>query len=93
MIGRAEMRVSKNQVAFRRRTVFAVVWMPGIYLDDQAAPVVLTLGLRRKDTSARWKQTVEPRPGRFTHHLELRAVSEVDAKVRDWLKEAWTAAG
>lgn len=90
-IGPAEVRVTTSQVAFRRRTGFASVWMPETYL-GRGAPLVLTVGLRRRDDSARWKQVVEPAPGRFTHHLELTVESDVDDEVRRWLGEAWEAA-
>lgn len=91
-IGPAEVRVSKSQVAFRRRLGFAFVWMPGMYLGKGDVPLVLTIGLRRGDESSRWKQVVEPAPGRFTHHLELRSPADVDAAVCSWLREAWQAA-
>ncbi|MHB1136462.1 MAG: DUF5655 domain-containing protein [Coriobacteriia bacterium] len=91
-IGDAEIRVSKSQVGFYRRTGFASVWMPGQYLGETDVPLVLTVALRRRDTSPRWKQVVEPAPGRFTHHLELRSDAEVDAEVRDWIAEAWMLA-
>jgi len=91
-IGPAEVRVSKSQIAFRRRRGFAYVWMPAMYLGRGDVPLVLTIGMRRRDTSPRWKQVVEPAPGRFTHHLELRSPSNVDAVVLDWLREAWESA-
>jgi hypothetical protein len=91
-IGPAEIRVTKSQVAFRRRTGFAFVWLPGMYLRTGDVPLVLTIGLRRRDLSHRWKQVVEPSPGRFTHHLELRSSAGVDDQVRDWLQEAWEGA-
>ncbi|MDF1522473.1 MAG: DUF5655 domain-containing protein [Trueperaceae bacterium] len=91
-IGPFELRTSTSQVAFRRRVGFAYAWVPGDYVRSDV-PLVLTVGLRRRDPSPRWKQVVEPRPGRFTHHLELRAVAEVDDAVRTWLEEAWGAAG
>lgn len=91
-LGPVEVRVTKSQVAFRRRRAFAWAWMPGVYLYGQVAPLVLTLSLRRRDRSPRWKEIVEPYPGRFTHHLELRSPAEIDDQVRDWLKEAWAAA-
>jgi hypothetical protein len=53
---------------------------------------VLTLSFRRRDRSRRWKEIVEPAPGRFTHHLELFSPAEVDAEVRGWLRKAWTGA-
>jgi len=90
--GPADVRVTKSQVAFRRRTGFAFVWMPDMYLRPGDVPLVLTVGLRRRDGSPRWKQIVEPAPGRFTHHVELRDPSEVDDEVRAWLAEAWAAA-
>jgi len=91
-LGPVEVRVTKSQVAFRRRRAFAWAWMPGVYLRSQVAPLVLTLSLRRRDPSPRWKEVVEPYPGRFTHHLELRSPADIDAEVRVWLQEAWAAA-
>jgi hypothetical protein len=91
-IGPAELRVTKSQVAFRRRITFAWAWMPDTYLGPGHAPLVLTVALRRRDPSERWKQVVEPAPGRFTHHLELRSAEEIDGEARAWLAEAWRAA-
>lgn len=101
-LGGVTLRVTKSQVAFRRRVAFAWVWMPRMYLRGgrpeqylrrPAAPLVLTVGLRRRDPSPRWKQVVEPAPGRFTHHLELYSAAELDEEVHDWLREAWEGAG
>ena len=91
-IGKAEVRVSKSQVAFRNRRMFAAVWMPEQYLRRKAAPLVLTIALRRRDESPRWKEVVEPTPGRFTHHLELYSPADIDGEARQWLQEAWLAA-
>jgi len=91
-LGPAGIRVSKSQVAFRRNKAFAWVWMPDMYLRGRHAPLVLTLSLNRRDDSPRWKQIVEPSPGRFTHHLELHSESAIDGQVCHWLQEAWQAA-
>jgi len=91
-VGPADIRITKSQVAFRRRTGFAFVWMPEMYLRKGDVPLVLTIGLRRRDNSPRWKQIVEPAPGRFTHHLELRSDADIDDEVRGWLQEAWESA-
>jgi hypothetical protein len=87
--GPAEMRISKSQIAFRRRRGFAWVWIPGRYLRGDTAPLVLSLALPFRDPSPRWKQVVEPYPGRFMHHLELREPNEIDDQVRIWLKRPW----
>ncbi|TFD45880.1 hypothetical protein E3T33_06435 [Cryobacterium sp. TMT1-2-1] len=92
-IGPATMRVRRSQVAFRRRVAFAWTWLPGQYLRGDVAPLVLTIDLHRRDESPRWKEVVEPRPGRFTHHFELRSVADIDEQVLAWLVEAWGHAG
>ncbi len=91
-IGPVELRVTKSQVAFRRRRGFVWAWMPGMYLRGKPAPLVLTLALRRRDSSLRWKEVVEPRPGLFIHHLELYSAGEIDDEVISWLREAWEEA-
>jgi hypothetical protein len=91
-LGAADLRVTKSQIAFRRRKAFAWVWLPGKYLRGRPAPLVLTLSFRRRDASPRWKEIVEPSPGRFTHHLEVSSAQDIDDQVRDWLREAWLSA-
>lgn len=89
--GDVRVRVGRSQVAFARGRTFAAVWMPGRYLRGEVAPLVLTVFLPQRDDSPRWKEVVEPAPGRFTHHLELRDAGEVDEEVRAWLRRAWEA--
>ena len=90
-LGPVEMRVTRSQIAFRRRVAFAWVWVPDRYLHGGHAPLVLSVALRRRDGSPRWKETVEPAPGRFMHHLELFALDDIDDDIRGWLAEAWAA--
>lgn len=93
-VGPVEVRVTGSQVAFWRQRAFAWAWVPGKYLRGRdLAPLVLTVALRRWDASPRWKEIVEPRPGRFTHHLELRSAADIDEEVGAWLREAWEDAG
>ncbi len=94
-IGQFEIQATKSQVSFLRKKAFAWVWIPGKYLKGRQglAPLVLTIGLRRLDHSPRWKEIVEPYPGRFTHHLELHSISDIDDEVRGWIREAWECAG
>jgi hypothetical protein len=91
-LGPAEVRVTKSQVAFRRSKAFAWAWVPDRYLRGRHAPLVLTLSFAQRDDSRRWKEIVEPAPGRFTHHLELHTEIEIDEEVRCWLQKAWEAA-
>jgi hypothetical protein len=90
--GPYEEIVQKSQVHFRARRAFAWVWIPEQYLRRPAAPLVLTVALPTRDPSPRWKEVVEPAPGRFIHHLELRQMDDVDEEVRAWLRSARAAA-
>ncbi len=91
-IGPATVQTSKSQIAFRRRRNFAWVWRPRQYLKGKSATLVLTLSFAMRSDSPRWKEIVEPTPGRFTHHLELYDNDDIDDEVRGWLRAAWEAA-
>ncbi len=87
-LGRVEVRVTKSQVAFRRDRGFAYLWLPGRYLSNSDADVVLSVALGRKDGSNRWKEVVHPATRHWMHHLEVHDPSEIDAEVIAWLREA-----
>lgn len=91
-LGPVEILVQQSQVAFRKNKAFAYAWMPGKYLHGRGAPLVLTIGFRRRDTCPRWKKVVEAAPGRFTHHMEIHSPDDIDEQVCGWLQEAWKMA-
>jgi hypothetical protein len=88
----AEMRASKSQVAFRGKRGFAYMWWPGRYLKSDV-PAVLSIALPRRIDSPRFKEVVNPSPGVWMHHLELRSEQDLDAEVAGWLGQAREAAG
>jgi hypothetical protein len=90
--GAVDVRVSKSQVAFRRRRGFAYVWLPGMYLAKPGADVVLSIALDREVASPRFKEIVHPAPRTWMHHLEIRSIDDIDDEVRDWLRQAFDAA-
>lgn len=92
-LGPYDLRVSRSQLAFRRRRGFAYLWRPGQYLSGPVAEVVLSVVLGRQDPSPRWKQVVHPAPAHWMHHLELRSPAELDDQVAAWLREAYDRAG
>ena len=91
-VGEASVRVTKSQIAFRRRRGFAFVWRPGQYLSS-TVPAVLSIALPRAVASDRFKSVVHPSAGTWMHHLELRRTAQVDDEVRGWLAEAYAHAG
>jgi hypothetical protein len=89
--GPYDVRVTRSQVAFRRRSGFAYLWLPRRYL-RRGSDVVLSVALDRKVASPRWKEVAHPAAGTWMHHLELNAVEDIDDEVADWLAEAYRAA-
>ena len=86
------MRVTRSQVAFRRGKAFAWLWLPKRYLRGNAAPLVLSICLPQRDCSPRWKEILEPAPGRWMHHLEIYSTADIDSEVIRWLAAAWVYA-
>lgn len=91
-LGPHDVRVSRSQVAFRRRRGFAYLWRPGQYVHSDV-PAVLSIALPTERASPRWKQVAHPSPHVWMHHLELRRPDEVDGEARAWLGEAYDNAG
>lgn len=91
-LGPHDVRVSRSQVAFRRRRGFAYLWRPGQYVRSDV-PAVLSIALPTERPSPRWKQVAHPSPAVWMHHLELRRPGGVDSEVRAWLREAYEHAG
>ncbi len=89
-----EVRVTRSQIAFRRRRGFAYVWLPARYLGARSEGiVVLSIALGRQDGSARWKEVTRASPAHWMHHLEVRDETEIDDEVGGWLLEACARAG
>jgi hypothetical protein len=89
-----ETRVTKSQIAFRRRRGLAYLWRPERYLGRRAEGiVVLSIALGRRDASARWKEVNQVSPAHWMHHLEVRGAAEIDDEVAGWLLEAAARAG
>jgi hypothetical protein len=65
------------------------IWQVSPRQDCTACPLA---AIRKRESSPRWKEIVEPAPGRFMHHLELDSVDDIDDEVPDWLQGAWITA-
>ena len=92
-LGPATVRVTKSQVAFRRRRGFCWVWLPGMYLSRPTADVVVSVALPHEDRSPRWKERLLVGGRHWMHHLEVHDLADVDDEVAGWLAEAYDAAG
>ena len=81
----------KTQITLKNRRVFgAVSVLKARRSKDRPEPyLTITLGLNRRAVSPRIDQASEPYPGRWTHHLVVGSVEEIDDELMAWVREAY----
>lgn len=90
-LGDVGVKHDKTQTAFVRKVQFAWVSLPRRKAD--AGAVMLSIGLPGRVESPRIMYSAKVVPGRWMHHLLLRAEDDLDAEVRSWLEAAWATVG
>lgn len=89
-IENVRIKVQKTQISFYNKHLFACVSFARIRKKkDLPSPyVVITIGLNHRLASPRVEIAVEPYPNRWTHHLLVSNVKEIDDELLSWVKEA-----
>lgn len=84
------IKVSKTQISFYNRRLFAMVSLPLHRRKGwPACCLVVTFGLSHQVNSPRIVNTVEPYPGRWTHHVLVETPDALDEELLAWLDEAY----
>ena len=86
----ARIEVKKTQISFFSRRMFAAVsFTPVRKAKDRPDPyLTITFGLPYRKESARIDVAVEPYPNRWTHHVLIGTVDQIDDELLSWLEEA-----
>ena len=88
-LGPVVERVTRTQVSFSSNAGFAWLWPPVLHKRGWPRDAcLLTFGLARRVEDPRIAESVEPYPGRFTHHVLLARPEDLDAAVLGWIAEA-----
>ena len=84
------IRVQKTQITFSNRHNFALVsFLPVRKAKERPNPyLVVSFGLSYQLESARIDAAVEPYPNRWTHHVLISRVEEIDDELMGWVREA-----
>ena len=87
----AKRRVQKTQITFYQRHVFACVSFARVKRKSEMPDpyIVLTLGLPYELESDRIASKCEPYPGRWTTHIVLGSVKELDNELLTWLEQSY----
>lgn len=84
------IKVQKTQIAFSNRHNFAFVsFLPVRKAKERPKEyITVTFGLSYRKESPRIDVATEPYPNRWTHHILISSLEEIDRELLDWLKEA-----
>ena len=89
-IDNASVKVQKTQISFSNRHNFAFVSLLPVRKAKERPDTYITVsfGLRYEKESPRIDVASEPYPNRWTHHMLVASVEEVDDELMGWIKEA-----
>lgn len=88
--GDIHVKVSKTQISFRNRHIFAMVSLPLRRIKNTPEVYMLvSFGLSYRLDSSRILQAVEPYPNRWTHHVLVERSDDIDAQLLEWLDAAY----
>ena len=84
------VKVQKTQISFSNKYNFVFVsFLPVRKAEDRPETyITVTFGLRYKKESPRIDTSSEPYPNRWTHHMLISSVEEIDDELMGWIKEA-----
>lgn len=82
-----EIKVQKSQITFKERYGFAFISLKKLKGSPDVF-ILLTLGLGRRLASPRVAVAVEPYPGRWTHHIIISDIAQLDGEISAWMAEA-----
>jgi len=86
-ISNVQLRIQKTQISFYNRHMFACVSMRKLRGYAEKC-LIVTFGLAYRKESERIFATVEACKNRWTHHVVLASVEEIDGELLVWLGEA-----
>lgn len=84
------IKVQKTQISFYNRHLFGCVSFARVREKKDCPPsyIVVTFGLKHRVESARIEVASEPYPNRWTHHVLVSRMEEIDDELMGWIKEA-----
>ncbi len=84
------IKVQKSQITFANRHNFAFVsFLPAKKAKERPKVyITVTFGLSYKKESPRIDVATEPYPNRWTHHVLVSSIDEIDDELLNWIKEA-----
>ena len=85
-----KIKAAKTQISFSNKRGFAFVSFNPCRRAKERPPVWMTVsfGLGYRKDAERIDVATEPYPGRWTHHVMVGSIEEIDEELMGWLGEA-----
>ena len=85
-----KIMVSKTQISFSLTYGYVFVSFDPCKKAAERPPIWLTVtfGLGYRKTSSRIAVATEPYPNRWTHHIMISSVEDIDDELLGWIREA-----
>lgn len=95
IVSDVRIKVQKTQISFYKKHMFACVSFARVRKKKDCPEnfIVVTISLNHKLESPRVDIATEPYPNRWTHHLLISDVAEINEELMDWVEEAAEFAG
>ena len=90
LVPEVRIKVQKTQISFYNRHMFVCVSFARVRRkkDCPDCYIVVTFGLEHKAESPRIDIATEPYPNRWTHHVLISELEEIDDELMGWIREA-----
>lgn len=90
IVSDVRIKVQKTQISFYNKHMFACVSFARVRKKKDCPEnfIVVTISLNHKLESPRVDIATEPYPNRWTHHLLISDMSEIDEELMEWVEEA-----
>lgn len=90
IVSDVRIKVQKTQISFYNKHMFACVSFARVRKKKDCPEnfIVVTISLNHKLESPRVDIATEPYPNRWTHHLLIFDMSEIDEELMEWVEEA-----
>ncbi len=87
----SKIRVQKTQISFFNRAIFACVSFLRVRKKAELPDpyIVITLGMPYPLEPERVAVKTEPYPGRWTTHIVIGSIDELDEELFSWLQQAY----
>jgi len=84
------IKINKSMISFSNKHSFACVWLPIRKMKERPEVyIIISFGLPCRIKSPRIVEAVEPYPNRWTHHMIVQYIEDLDDELMNWITASY----